>query len=267
MEKQKIKLPVLSYSKVTTYYQCPKKYKLSYIDKLPRKSNIFGLLGSFAHQILEYFHETYLNDDTKDIPYEKAMKISFDKALKEYKDKLDKEKIDEVYQMMLDYLTIYVNEKEEDKPIILSVEKKIWAPVDNEIVLYGYIDRVQRDKDGLLHVIDYKTTKDPKYLKDRMQLLLYGYSLAIDDNSIEKIRTSYILLKHKMRYMTEEHTREELIAAKDNLLSKWRKIIEDKLFRATPLKFKCTYCDFLDECDEGKSAVFGSKKYFGKTSW
>jgi len=267
MEKEKVKLPVISYSKITTYKDCPKKYHFAYIQKLPRQEKPFTVFGQFCHEVLENFHRYYLDDKTKDISFIEAMQKSFSSARENWKDKLTKEQTDEAYAILLDYLMIISAEKEDEKPIILDVEKKIWTPINDEIILYGYIDRVQKDVDGTLHVIDYKTTKDPKYLKDRTQLLLYGYSLFVEDDSIEKIRTSYILLKHKMRYMTAEHSKDELVAAKDALLKRWREVIEDKIFRATPAKFKCTYCDYIDHCKEGKDLIYGAKKIFGKVGW
>ena len=267
MEKKRTKLPVISYSKITTYKDCPKKYKFAYIEKLPRVEKHYTIFGQFCHEVLETFHKYYLDDKMKHLTFVEAMHKAFYSSIDNWKDKITKEQLDEAHAIMLDYLIIVSAEKEEEKPIILSVEQKIWTPINDEIVLYGYIDRVQRDSDGIIHVVDYKTTKDPKYLKDRTQLLLYGYSLFVDDESIETIRTSYILLKHKMRYMTAEHTKEELIEAKDKLLERWRKVVDDKLFRATPLKFKCSFCDYINSCTEGQNVMFGSNKHFGKVAW
>jgi len=268
METDKNKLKVYSYSKVLTYKSCKKKYHFAYIEKLPRKKEQpFTIFGSFCHEVLENFHRYYLDDKTKDILYLDAMRKSFSSARQNWQNKLTKEQTDEAYAILLDYLMIVSAETKEEKPIILDVEKKIWAPIDDEIVLYGYIDRVQKDPDKILHVIDYKTTKDPKYLKDRTQLLLYCYSLLLEDDSIETIRTSYILLKHNMKYLTAEHNKEEIIEAKDTLLKNCRDISEEKLFRASPTRFNCTYCDYIDHCKEGKDLVYNSKKYVGKIKW
>jgi putative RecB family exonuclease len=266
MEKEKIKLPVLSYSKVNTYESCPKKYKFAYIDKLPRQDKSFTIFGSFCHEVLETFHRYYLNEATKDLEYVEAMQKAFNYSISKWKEKITIEQLNEAYSIMMDYLMIFFSLKEEERPIILSVEQKIWTPINDEIIFYGYIDRVQKDKDGVLHIIDYKTTKDPKYLKDRTQLLLYGYSLFVDDDSVDKVRTSYILLKHKMRYMTKDHNIDELIAAKDALLIKWREIIEDKLFRAKP-SFMCRYCDYIQHCEDGNEKMYKEKKYIGKINW
>lgn len=265
---EKNKLPIISYSKVSSFKSCKKKYYFAYIEKLPRKEQkSFMIFGSFCHEVLENFHRYYLNDKNKGFSYTEAMKIAFSSARENWKDKLTKEQTDEAYSILLNYLEILLSEEEKNKPVILDVERKIWTPIDDEIIFFGYIDRIQKDSDGILHVIDYKTTKDPKYLKDRTQLLLYGYSLLVKDDSLETIRTSYILLKHGMRYMTEDHDKKEIIEAKDILLNNCREIAEEKIFRASPTRFNCTYCDYIDHCKEGQKIIHGTKKYIGKVSW
>lgn len=260
MEKNK-KLPIVSYSKLTTYKDCPKKYKFAYMDRLPRQDKPYTVFGQFCHEILEKFHSFYISEDDK-ISYENAMKKAFFQARKNWNSKLTKEQTDEAFIIMLDYINLIYSQK---FPNIVGLEKKIWAPIDNKIVLYGFIDRIQIDEDGLLHIIDYKTTKDPKYLTDRTQLLLYGYSLMIEDDEINNIRTSYILLKHKMKYMSEVHNKNELIATKDKIIDYWKTIESDKVFRAAPIYYKCKGCDYINSCEEGKEII--GAKTLGKIAW
>jgi len=47
MNEEKIKLPILSHSKIQTFNRCPKCYKFSYIDKLPKEEKDYNILGSF----------------------------------------------------------------------------------------------------------------------------------------------------------------------------------------------------------------------------
>ncbi len=56
--------------------------------------------------------------------------------------------------------------EEEGLPNVIGVEKDFYINLNNKVLLNGFIDRIQIDPDGLIHVADYKTTKDPKYLKD-----------------------------------------------------------------------------------------------------
>ena len=255
-------LPVFSYSKVSAYKSCPKAYKYIYIDKLPRLDKPYFSFGSCAHLILELFFKEYLNG-SKDL-IEDVMKRSFMAALDKYKPKLTKEQIDEVFIIMQTYLNILV--QQEKLPNIINIEKKIWVELDNKIIFNGFIDRVQLDYDGILHVADYKTTKDDRYLKDRTQLLLYAYFLYLEDKNLTRVRTSYIMLKHGMKTLVEEHNIDELVKAKDKLLETCDIINNDKLFRATPIIWRCRNCDYIDRCVEGRKLVF-NKQTFGQIEW
>ena len=266
MEKEETKLPVVSYSKVTTYKDCPKKYKFAYIDKLPRVDKHYTIFGSFCHEVLEKFHKHYL-EEKETLPFVDVMQQSFKQARENWKEKITKDQLTEAYAIMLKYLMLVTEQSKEEAPDILSVEKKIWIPIEDEFIFYGFIDRVQRDKDGMLHVGDYKTTKDPKYLKDRTQLLLYGYALLVEDDKLKTLRSSYILLKHDLKPMIAEHDVSELIEAKDKFVESWRKIKNDKLFRPTPIFWKCNMCDYVNHCKEGQKLIFSNKKTYGKISW
>jgi len=269
---EKQNLPVVSYSKVTSYKNCPRQYKFSYIDKLPRLEKPYTIFGQFCHEILENFHRFYIDPEdpnkkvNTEIQYCDTMKRCFLEAKQKWDPKLTKEQADEAYQIMLDYLITISAISESDYPNITFVEKKIWLPIDDEFVLYGFIDRIQIDKDGVLHVLDYKTTKDEKYLKDRTQLLLYAYTEHANNPKIEKVRTSYILLKHKMKLLSAEHNIDELIEAKNKFVGIWQTIKMDKLYRPTPIYFKCNMCDYVNQCKEGQSVLYKNKT-FGKKAW
>jgi len=266
---EKTKLPVLSYSKISSFKRCAKCYKLGYIDKLPKKDKPYTLFGNFCHYILQRFHEHYLNpNELPTVDYNEIMTKCFKESIEKYNPKLTKDQVDEAFGMMKLYLNQIKDLKKDEKfPNVIAVEKKIWHQI-NDFVYYGFIDRLQKDEDGLFHIIDYKTTKDKKYLKDPAQILLYGYFILQENPDIKKVRTSYILLKHKMAYMTHEHDVSELIAAKDKFVEQWEELKNEKLFRATPRFDSCTICDFAEVCDEGKSILQRKKGYFGEeSSW
>jgi len=265
-------LPIVSYSKISCYKTCPKQYKFLYIDKLQRLDKPFTVFGQFCHEALQRFHAAKLAG-SKDAP-ENIMRKSFIEARKPtndrdkgWKEKITKEQLSEAFAILQTYLNIIVNQEPKDAPEIISVEKKIWLPIDNTLIFYGFIDRIQKDPDGMYHIVDYKTTKDERFLKDRTQLLLYAYSLYAEDNkNIDKIRSSYILLKHDMKVLAMDHEVKELIAAKDKLLNDWEMVMLDKLYRATPLYWKCNNCDCIAKCKEGQALVH-RKNENGKVEW
>ncbi len=257
-------LPNVSYSKIGCYKTCSKAYKFCYIDKLPRLDKPYTTFGNFCHKTLETFHRALI--DKTQLSLEALLKDSFVKAIAEFKEKLTKDQIQAGFIIMQEYLDMYSDYEGENVPNVVSVEKKINLNIDNEFMLIGFIDRIDLCNDGKYHVIDYKTTSDERFLKDRMQLLLYAYSLYDEDKSIESVKASYMLLKHKMKFLSGEHLIEEILAAKNKFKESWNIIKDDKLFRASPIAYKCKNCDYSKYCDEGQSLLFGKKK-FGKMDW
>jgi CRISPR/Cas system-associated exonuclease Cas4 (RecB family) len=133
------------------------------------------------------------------------------------------------------------------------------------------IDRVQVDPDGIVHVADYKTTKNKKYLKDDwFQLLTYAYVMLKEDPSIKKIRASYILLRHDFDFITTEFYADDIIKIHDQYVDYAKKIIDEKEFKPNPTNL-CSFCDFVDICDSAKRSDWDtsnfSKTGFGEVSW
>jgi RecB family exonuclease len=274
LEKNDLNLPIFSYSKIGSYKACPLQYKFCYIDKLPRLDKTFTIFGSYCHDVLERFHKFYLDPNNENIAYVEAMQKSFIDAKHEWESKeitnnqlrITKDQLKEAYQIMVDYLLLL---NKGNNPKVISVEKKIWLDIENKFILLGYIDRIQIDPDGHIHIVDYKSTKDPKYLTDRTQLSLYAYSLYCQDPTLQQVRTSYILLKHKMKSLVKEHSIKEIMEAKDKLVEVFLQIQDDKLFRPSPSSFKCKFCDYSKYCAAGSKLLCGGKNVIvsGKSNW
>src|SRR4030065_713231 len=47
---------VLSHSSIHMYLECPQKWKLKYLDKIPEKPKHFFSFGKSVHSALEYFY-------------------------------------------------------------------------------------------------------------------------------------------------------------------------------------------------------------------
>jgi len=253
----------LSVSKTKTYVDCKRKFKFSYIDKLPKKDWAHLTYGKFIHRILELFHQYYLESGND--PCHVVMGRCFNQAVKEFKAELTPEQKKEGYEALNSYLNIWSN-PEIIRSSILSVEKQFNVNIDDTVLLNGMIDRVQVDPDGMIHVADYKTTKDKKYLKnDWFQLLTYAYVMMLEDPSIETVRGSYVLIRHGFEYITSEFKRADVLKIKDKYLQYQIEISEEKLWRANPT-FLCKFCDFLESCEEGKKQVYKGD-FFGPTDW
>lgn len=260
----------LSVSKAKTFDDCQAKFRFSYIERLPRKTWHFHTLGSFAHRVLELFHERRLAGDES--PDNDLMTVSFKDAAKEFEKDLKPSQKKLVYGMALEYLQILAKYKEEGGPEVVGVEQKFYIDIGGEVLLNGMIDVEQRDQDGVLHLADYKTSKSTRYLKkDFFQLLTYAYVKCVEDPELDKVRCSYVMLRHGFQHLTKEFSRAQIMKVQDKLLAYADKIKGEKLYRANPTRL-CSYCDYLDSCPEGSAFAerIGTKtnvSIYGSGSW
>lgn len=277
-EKPKEKLPLsLSVSKIKTFKSCKLKFKFGYILKIkvegPEREYL--ILGKFIHGVLEEFHKKQMEGNTD--PDHVLMKYCFLHAKNPEREKLTVEQKDVCFKYLGQYLKVIGKEKEDGTfPEILSVEQDFFINLDNKALMVGFIDRVQKDIDGTIHVTDYKTTEKVEYLeRDLFQLKVYGYVMCLKDPSIKKIRCSYMLIKHEFRCFVKEFSRDELLLMENELFESIDKINAEELYKPT-LSPLCKYCDYLDLCEDGQKYVkeqeerkerFARKPSHGESSW
>lgn len=277
----------LSVSKTKTFKDCKSKFKFQYIDKIQvTKDRDYLIFGKFLHSVLENFHAIIKrqNDDNK--PFARIMEEQFASAIPEYKS-LTPAQLKDGHKIMTLYLKNFSQDHSEGTfPDILETEQEFCINIDDKILLNGFIDRVQLDHDGVLHVADYKTSKAKsiKYLKkDKFQLLTYAYVLALIHPEIEKVRASYILLRARqcadchytldkeaelsaescpecksvnftIPSIVEEFSRDQILLIEEEFLEYAAKINVEKAFSSTTSPL-CEYCDFLDLCPDGGAFV------------
>lgn len=257
----------LSVSKWKTFESCKAKFKYVYIEKLPKKDWDFHIYGKFLHEILENFHKELIENPA--LAVNVLMTKCFAKSSENWKGKITVEQKKEVIETLIGYLELLSAEAKAGKsPTYLQAEKAFYIDIDGKILLNGFIDRIQIDPDGVLHVADYKTTKNKKYLKnDFFQLLIYAYTMCLEDPSLQKVRTSYILLRHKFEKIVKEFTRDEIMKVEDKLLGYAVNIEQEKLYRPNPTQL-CNYCDHLAICEQGTAFVNNSNvNKFGESNW
>lgn len=260
----------LSVSKTKCFNQCKKQFEFNYILKFPKKERDYHIFGTFCHAVLETFHLYYLEGCL--LPYNIAMTDAFKVAWEEYKDKMTPEMKKECWVIVDKYLRLITKEKANNYPAnVIACEKRFELKVGENIILNGAIDRIQLDADNVVHVADYKTTKNKRYLQnDWFQLLTYAYVIVSEDPSIERVRASYILLRHDFEYITTEFDIKQIMSIKDQYIKYAEQIAKEKDFEPTPSNL-CAFCDFLEHCAAGKektnSNQMQSHKVYGEVSW
>jgi RecB family exonuclease len=215
--------------------------------------------------VLEEFHKVYI--EGSDAPYHVTMGQSYKLALKEFQEKMTPEMKKECWAIIDQYLRKISAEKNNGHPAnVIAVEKRFELQVGETIVLNGAIDRIQLDSDGIIHVADYKTSKSTKYLKDDFfQLMTYAYVIMSDDPTIEKVRASYVMLRHDFEYITTEFHKPEVMEVEKKYIDYVNQMMTEKEFKANPSAL-CRFCDYASLCPEGKKMLEPSLRY-GEVAW
>jgi RecB family exonuclease len=256
----------LSVSKTKTFLDCKAKFKYAYVEKLPRKDWDFHIFGKFCHKVLEDFHNAYIKFDSSK-PFNVEMGLAYKAAIKEFGSKMTPEMKKDCWAIIDQYLRLVTNDQKNNVSAnVIACEKNFDFAIDKNLVLNGMIDRIQIDADNVVHVCDYKTVKNKKFLKnDFFQLLTYAYVMLQENPDLEKIRASYILLRHDFEYITTEFLVPEILTIKDQYIKYAKQMTTEKEYAPNPTAL-CNFCDFLDKCPEGKTKSFNQKIY-GEVSW
>lgn len=234
---------------------------------MPQKEREYLVLGKFVHRALELFHLAQIAGST--LPHNKQMTISFREAKKEYLDSLTPEIDKEAWQYISDYLKIIYTDKTSPLSVpVKAAEETFFMNLNDTVILNGMIDRIQIDPDGIIHVCDYKTTKNKKYLKDDFfQLLTYAFVMFEKHPEMEVVRCSYVLIRHGFEFITKEFTKAEASVIRQQYLDYTAEILQETEFPAHPTGL-CNFCSYQEHCEEGMQKFYYKiPEHTGETSW
>ncbi len=240
-----------------TYKKCPKKYHYRYIEKPEVEENKWGFteFGSCAHLSLELFHKHIMTNKVDEKDYPKLMKACFKKAVKEFDLSILEQPVwtpngdmpgllclRDIMQTYLDKL------KEDGLPNVIGVEMPFNFKMNENTLVRGFIDRVDREAEGVYRVVDYKTSKNPKYLND-FQLLVYGEALRRKFNDVRVVHGSFIMLKHGCKSKDYTFSLEDLDRCKKTIIKKAGFIETDSTWVKKP-SILCRWCDYKPICQD-----------------
>ncbi|MBT9132126.1 MAG: hypothetical protein DDT32_00717 [Syntrophomonadaceae bacterium] len=146
----------VSYSKISTYSQCPLKYKYQYIEQRPTRPSHYLDFGSTIHKTLSDYHSNF---DPKKAGLDDLMALyQRNWIATAYKDKEEEEKFKEDGRHILE---AYYEKAKVDPNQILYLEEFFKVKI-GDYELTGKIDRIDRLPDGGWEIIDYKTSRKTK---------------------------------------------------------------------------------------------------------
>ena len=198
-----------SHSKLSTYEQCPLKYKLVYIDKIkrPEEESIEAFLGSRVHDTLQKCYDDikltkldslsdligFFNKIWNKSWHDSVMVIRPDVTPEHYR-KLGERLIENYYKRYSPF----------DQDITIDTEMRLHFALDEDNIykMTGFVDRLSRTADGIYEIHDYKTSSylvDQKEIDADRQLGLYHLAIQKKWPEAQKIR----LIWHYLAFDTE----------------------------------------------------------------
>ncbi len=253
-----------SHSRVSTFENCPYKYKLQYIErkKPDIPTTIEPFMGDMVHQTLEHLYN--LKKFKKRIALNSLIKFYRDLWKKNYSEdiliaKAETENVtSENYRKMGEEMikNYYERMKPFEDMIILGLETQDRMTLPDGNQWHVRIDKLGCDSEGNYFVCDYKTNarmKDQEEADSDRQLALY--SVWVKDKF--KDAKSVKLIWHMLAFNKDavsERTEEQLKKLQDDavdLINQIKKAEEEKNF-PTNVTGLCSYCGFKSECPSFK---------------
>jgi len=224
-----------SYSSVSTFNQCPMRFKLQYLDREPIVQTEPLIKGNAVHDMVEEL--------MTDISKNKKITIDLDKYEKKYQLEL-------IHFLELETLR---NDKFKNKAEYFDnvLEEKVF---DDSITTVGKIDRVYKYWDGGYVLLDYKTGK----VRDRNT---YYPQLSLYTIIHNKLHPDKLITHWEIDWLTE--SKKYFIEPVNKIImdEEYTKFIESiaTIEKTTEFKCKmtplCMWCSVLHVCPYQKLAL------------
>ena len=243
-------------SRLSTYLQCPLKYRFANIDKIKKdEEGIEAFVGTCVHDALEEMLKLKIDFDR-----EPSCELAQELYLKAWDDAYHPRIVirragltpDDYRRRGLMMLRNYFDiEAGQEFGRLLDLEKRLNCPL-GENSIGGRIDRLQRDGDTI-HIIDYKTSRGVMSQEDAdsdMQLALYELGIRQEFPDVESVELHWYMLAHSdvVTSVRDEEARRQLAA---RIIR-----IADEIEGATDFRpsesHLCGWCEYQEECAEEK---------------
>jgi len=186
-----------SYSKISTFKNCPYRFKLQYIDKIKTKFNKTPALekGSFLHYGIEHYLKGNLKDEINKYNFEVSGKDDIINYKKQLKQILKGENV-QIYKSF-NKNNVYI---EEGFGLYWKNINDKWqfelGKYSKQSTIYGYIDLMIYD-DFLerVNIIDHKSGKFRKD-QDELQLKIYAIVGFLKFPDVNDVYVQFDFLEH-----------------------------------------------------------------------
>lgn len=263
----------LSYSGYATYKKCPKKYRLTRIDKEEPpepESKHNAVVGSVVQRVFEDFYNEELWRAGPE-----TSKMLLERVDKYFYDFVDHEHIDwESPSCRKGPLQLLERCKELILPILGGIKRegllgpyarsevKLRAHLTKSYFLFGQIDFLIRDKKDRILLVDGKASEHREKWVDPDQLTFYALAFKlVHDVLPHRLGFYYFSFAHLADEAFDWYTpNEEMMKEMElDLLDVFGKI-QSRKFPANPKAAHCKYCPYERTCAERQKQIAASRE-------
>ncbi|MFN3966950.1 MAG: diguanylate cyclase [Endomicrobiia bacterium] len=234
----------LSYSALSTYQQCPLKFKFEYIDYLGeiyRQERPYLSFGNSLHSTLaKFFQIKDTKQRTLDSLYSLLKKNWISKGYSSIEEETE-------YRQLAFSILEHFYETADLTIQPLYIEEFFKLPI-KDFFLTGKIDRIDPLPEGGIEIIDYKTGKflpTQEEIKDDFQLRIYALASLKKYGLLPK-KVSIYCLERNIKFSTE-FQEEKINKTLEEIIQLYDRISQDKTFQPVKNHF-CPACDYLVIC-------------------
>ena len=209
----------ISYSQLSTFVDCPMRWKLRYVDKISKsESNIYLIFGTAMHETIQFYLNIMYNVSIKKADELDLHKMLYKNLVKEFEsakeqDKKDPCTLDQLKEFfsdgieILNWISKYRSDYFKQRGYkLIGCEIPVDVKLRNNLQWIGYLDLVILDeKNDIIKIYDIKTStmgwnKWQKRDKNKtQQLLLYKQFYSQQYNHpVDKIEVEYFIVKRKL---------------------------------------------------------------------
>lgn len=242
--------PYVSPSSISTFQQCPLKYKYSRIDKLDEDPTEATLKGNFVHDILEEVYKL----DAEQRTMANARRIARDLWDERWGEQmcrwLPASALHSVrwsaWWCVENLWDLEDPSKIEPTGIEFDVEVRV-----SGVAVKGFIDRWGFNEDGTITVTDYKTGKTPrKQYQDDKYFQLFVYAVALQELGVGEVSHIELLFLKDGQRLKKKSSPNDIQQTIDTLVEV-RQAIETSCqtghFDTRPSRL-CDWCSFKSIC-------------------
>jgi RecB family exonuclease len=245
-----VHLPVVSsaktysYSRLHRFAQCPRSYKLHYVDWLPPEPSTESELGVVLHRALERVVRAHVSAA-------RTWLLDAARAAAEYQLAWSESRLSDpaVFAEGLELVKRWVaREDVVDASAVLAVEQVFDVEVDG-VRLVGAMDRVDRIADDAVRIRDYKSGRIPpsrQEVEENLQLAIYDLAAAQLWPWAKRVEVGLDLLRHD-RVIAFERSGSQRDATRQYVQAMVARIEATSDFQAH-LSTLCTHCDQRRHC-------------------